>query len=66
MPPEEIESMTAVDVGNFHVDQSECKSSFTTYLNYVVHLEADHGIGPGAVKLKKMAYTSVDCEAQIQ
>uniref|UniRef100_A0A8D1NU07 Zinc finger protein 292 n=1 Tax=Sus scrofa TaxID=9823 RepID=A0A8D1NU07_PIG len=63
MSPEEIESMTAsVDVGKFPCDQSECKSSFTTYLNYVVHLEADHGIGIRGSKTEEDGIFKCDCE----
>ncbi|XP_040839672.1 zinc finger protein 292 isoform X4 [Ochotona curzoniae] len=63
MTPEEIESMTAsVDVGKFSCDQSECKSSFTTYLNYVVHLEADHGIGIKTGKTEEDGVYKCDCE----
>ncbi|XP_045399939.1 zinc finger protein 292 isoform X2 [Lemur catta] len=63
MTPEEIESMTAsVDVGKFPCDQLECKSSFTTYLNYVVHLEADHGIGIKASKTEEDGIYKCDCE----
>ncbi|XP_059886235.1 zinc finger protein 292 isoform X1 [Delphinus delphis] len=63
MSPEEIESMTAsVDVGKFPCDQSECKSSFTTYLNYVVHLEADHGIGARGSKTEEDGIYKCDCE----
>ncbi|XP_032340451.1 zinc finger protein 292 isoform X3 [Camelus ferus] len=63
MSPEEIESMTAsVDVGKFPCDQSECKSSFTTYLNYVVHLEADHGIGVKGNKTEEDGIYKCDCE----
>ncbi|XP_077018489.1 zinc finger protein 292 isoform X5 [Tamandua tetradactyla] len=63
MTPEEIESMTAsVDVGKFPCDQLECKSSFTTYLNYVVHLEADHGIGLRTSKTEEDGIYKCDCE----
>ncbi|XP_060472092.2 zinc finger protein 292 isoform X1 [Panthera onca] len=63
MTPEEIESMTAsVDVGKFPCDQLECKSSFTTYLNYVVHLEADHGIGIKGNKTEEDGIYKCDCE----
>uniref|UniRef100_H0VCT7 Zinc finger protein 292 n=1 Tax=Cavia porcellus TaxID=10141 RepID=H0VCT7_CAVPO len=63
MTPEEIESMTAsVDVGKFPCDQLECKSSFTTYLNYVVHLEADHGFGARANKTEEDGVYKCDCE----
>ncbi|XP_016062798.1 PREDICTED: zinc finger protein 292 isoform X3 [Miniopterus natalensis] len=63
MTPEEIESMTAsVDVGKFPCDQLECKSSFTTYLNYVVHLEADHGIRIRGSKTEEDGIYKCDCE----
>ncbi|XP_004860299.2 zinc finger protein 292 isoform X1 [Heterocephalus glaber] len=63
MTPEEIESMTAsVDVGKFPCDQLECKSSFTTYLNYIVHLEADRGIGARASKTEEDGIYKCDCE----
>ncbi|KAM5256898.1 zinc finger protein 292 [Ctenodactylus gundi] len=63
MTPEEIESMTAsVDVGKFPCDQLECKSSFTTYLNYVVHLEADHGIGARVSRTEEDGIYKCDCE----
>ncbi|XP_012888320.1 PREDICTED: zinc finger protein 292 [Dipodomys ordii] len=63
MTPEEIESMTAsVDVGKFPCDQLECKSSFTTYLNYVIHLEADHGIGSRTSKTEDDGIYKCDCE----
>uniref|UniRef100_A0A8C5JZL6 Zinc finger protein 292 n=1 Tax=Jaculus jaculus TaxID=51337 RepID=A0A8C5JZL6_JACJA len=63
MTPEEIESMTAaVDVGKFPCDQLECKSSFTTYLNYVIHLEADHGIGARTGRTDEDGIYKCDCE----
>ncbi|XP_052032190.1 zinc finger protein 292 [Apodemus sylvaticus] len=63
MTPEEIESMTAaVDVGKFSCDQLECKSSFTTYLSYVVHLEVDHGIGARTSKTEEDGIYKCDCE----
>ncbi|ELW70137.1 Zinc finger protein 292 [Tupaia chinensis] len=63
MTPEEIESMTAsVDVGKFPCDQLECKSSFTTYLNYVVHLEAAHGIGIRTGRTEEDGIFKCDCE----
>lgn len=63
MTPEEIESMTAsVDVGKFPCDQVECKSSFTTYLNYIIHLEADHGIGAKGNKTEEDGIYKCDCE----
>ncbi|XP_035312633.1 zinc finger protein 292 isoform X1 [Cricetulus griseus] len=63
MTPEEIESMTAaVDVGKFPCDQLECKSSFTTYLSYVVHLEVDHGIGTRTSRTEEDGIFKCDCE----
>ncbi|XP_052574742.1 zinc finger protein 292 isoform X1 [Peromyscus californicus insignis] len=63
MTPEEIETMTAaVDVGKFPCDQLECKSSFTTYLSYVVHLEVDHGIGTRTSKTEEDGIYKCDCE----
>lgn len=63
MTPEEIESMTAaVDVGKFPCDQLECKSFFTTYLSYVVHLEVDHGIGTRTGKSEEDGIYKCDCE----
>ncbi|KAL6092385.1 hypothetical protein STEG23_016466, partial [Scotinomys teguina] len=63
MTPEEIESMTAaLDVGKFPCDQLECKSSFTTYLSYVVHLEVDHGIGTRTGKTEEDGIYKCDCE----
>ncbi|XP_057268429.1 zinc finger protein 292 [Pezoporus wallicus] len=63
MTPEQIGNMKpAPEVGRFSCDQSQCKSSFTAYLNYVVHLEADHGI---KIKPNKVEVDSVfrcDCE----
>uniref|UniRef100_A0A8C6QPD3 Zinc finger protein 292 n=1 Tax=Nannospalax galili TaxID=1026970 RepID=A0A8C6QPD3_NANGA len=63
MTPEEIESMTAsVDVGKFPCDQLDCQSSFTTYLNYVVHLEVDHGIGARTSRTEEDGIYKCDCE----
>ncbi|XP_075410918.1 zinc finger protein 292 [Tenrec ecaudatus] len=63
MTPEEVEGMAAaVDAGEFLCDQSECKSSFTTFLNYVVHLEADHGLGLRASKVEDDGVYKCDCE----
>ncbi|XP_006902089.1 PREDICTED: zinc finger protein 292 [Elephantulus edwardii] len=63
MTPEEIENMaTTVDVGKFPCDQLECKSSFSTYLNYIFHLEADHGIGLRGSKGDEDGIYKCDCE----
>ncbi|XP_015280233.1 PREDICTED: zinc finger protein 292 [Gekko japonicus] len=62
MAPEEIASMkSALDVGRFPCDQSECKSSFTTYINYIIHLETDHGIKIKQTKTEDGMY-KCDCE----
>ncbi|XP_034965326.2 zinc finger protein 292 [Zootoca vivipara] len=62
MTPEEIGSMkSALDVGRFPCDQSECKSSFTMYINYITHLEVDHGIKIKQTKTEDGMY-KCDCE----
>ncbi|XP_054833738.1 zinc finger protein 292 isoform X2 [Eublepharis macularius] len=62
MTPEEIASMkSALEVGRFPCDQSECKSSFTAYINYIIHLEADHGIKIKQTKTEDGMY-KCDCE----
>ncbi|XP_062980973.1 zinc finger protein 292 isoform X2 [Elgaria multicarinata webbii] len=62
MTPEEIGSMKSPpDVGRFPCDQSECKSSFTTYVNYIIHLETDHGIKIKQTKTEDGMY-KCDCE----
>uniref|UniRef100_A0ACB8GDY3 Uncharacterized protein n=3 Tax=Sphaerodactylus townsendi TaxID=933632 RepID=A0ACB8GDY3_9SAUR len=62
MTPEEIASMkSAMDVGRFPCDQSECKSSFTAYINYIIHLETDHGIKIKQTKTEDGMY-KCDCE----
>ncbi|XP_061479265.1 zinc finger protein 292 isoform X2 [Rhineura floridana] len=62
MTPEEIGSMkSALDVERFPCDQSECKSSFATYINYIIHLEADHGIKIKQNKTEDGMY-KCDCE----
>ncbi|KAJ7341717.1 hypothetical protein JRQ81_006537 [Phrynocephalus forsythii] len=62
MTPEEIGSMrSAVDVGRFPCDQSECKSSFTAYISYIIHLETDHGIKLKQAKTEDGMY-KCDCE----
>nr|XP_056712011.1 zinc finger protein 292 [Euleptes europaea] len=62
MTPEEIASMkSSLDVGRFPCDQSECKSSFTAYINYIIHLETDHGIKIKQTKTEDGMY-KCDCE----
>ncbi|XP_042299407.1 zinc finger protein 292-like [Sceloporus undulatus] len=62
MTPEEIGSVrSALDVGRFPCDQSECKSSFTEYVNYIIHLETDHGIKIKQNKTDDGMY-KCDCE----
>ncbi|NWW91189.1 ZN292 protein, partial [Rhynochetos jubatus] len=63
MTPEQIGNMkSAPEVGRFFCDQSQCKSSFTTYLNYIVHLEADHGIKIRPNKVDDGGVFKCDCE----
>ncbi|KYO27955.1 zinc finger protein 292 isoform A [Alligator mississippiensis] len=63
MSPEEIGSMkSALDVGKFPCDQSHCKSSFTAYFNYIVHLETDHGIKIRQNKVEEDGVFKCDCE----
>ncbi|XP_034264828.1 zinc finger protein 292 isoform X1 [Pantherophis guttatus] len=62
MTPEEIGTMkSSLDVGRFLCDQSECKSSFTTYVNYITHLETDHDIKIKQSKTEDCMY-KCDCE----
>lgn len=62
MTPEEIASMkSALDVGRFPCDQPECKLSFTAYINYIIHLEADHEIKIKQTKTEDGMY-KCDCE----
>ncbi|XP_066468652.1 zinc finger protein 292 [Tiliqua scincoides] len=62
MTPEEIGSMkSALDVGRFLCDQSQCKLSFTTYVSYIIHLETDHGIKIKQNKTEDGMY-KCDCE----
>ncbi|XP_077161102.1 zinc finger protein 292 isoform X2 [Paroedura picta] len=62
MTPEEIASMkSALDAGRFPCDQSECKASFTAYINYIIHLETDHGIKIKQTKTEDGMY-KCDCE----
>ncbi|KFP91623.1 Zinc finger protein 292, partial [Apaloderma vittatum] len=63
MTPEQIGNMkTSPEVGKFSCDQSQCKSSFTAYLNYIVHLEADHGIKIRPNKVEDDGLFKCDCE----
>ncbi|KAM9004125.1 zinc finger protein 292 [Sarcophilus harrisii] len=63
MTAEEIASMpSSVDCGRFPCDQSHCKSSFTTCLNYVLHLEMDHGIKFRPKKMEDDGIYKCDCE----
>uniref|UniRef100_A0A8B9GA67 Zinc finger protein 292 n=1 Tax=Amazona collaria TaxID=241587 RepID=A0A8B9GA67_9PSIT len=63
MTPEQIGNMKpSPEVGRFSCDQSQCKSSFTAYLNYVVHLEADHGIKIKPNKVEDDGVFRCDCE----
>ncbi|XP_067416820.1 zinc finger protein 292 isoform X2 [Emydura macquarii macquarii] len=63
MTPEEIGSMkSALDVGRFPCDQSQCKSSYTSYFNYILHLETDHGIKIRPNKVEEDGIYKCDCE----
>ncbi|XP_074718117.1 zinc finger protein 292 isoform X2 [Strix uralensis] len=63
MTPEQIGNMkSAPEAGRFSCDQSQCKSSFTAYLNYIVHLEADHGIKIRPNKVEDDGVFKCDCE----
>ncbi|NXI45325.1 ZN292 protein, partial [Galbula dea] len=63
MTPEQIGNMkSAPEVGRFFCDQSQCKASFTAYLNYVVHLEADHGVKIKPNKVEDDGVFKCDCE----
>ncbi|NXS92009.1 ZN292 protein, partial [Jacana jacana] len=63
MTPEQIGNMkSAPEAGRFSCDQSQCKTSFTAYLNYVVHLEADHGIKIKPTKVEDDGVFKCDCE----
>uniref|UniRef100_A0A8C5UD53 Zinc finger protein 292 n=1 Tax=Malurus cyaneus samueli TaxID=2593467 RepID=A0A8C5UD53_9PASS len=63
MTPEEIGNMkSAPEVGRFFCDQSQCKSSFTAYLNYVVHLETDHSVKIKPSKIEDDGLFKCDCE----
>ncbi|XP_032537383.1 zinc finger protein 292 isoform X1 [Chiroxiphia lanceolata] len=63
MTPEQIGNMkSAPEVGRFFCDQSQCKSSFTAYLNYVVHLETDHGVRIRPNKVEDDGVFKCDCE----
>ncbi|XP_066403450.1 zinc finger protein 292 [Molothrus aeneus] len=63
MTPEQIGSMkSAPEVGRFFCDQSQCKSSFTAYLNYVVHLETEHSVEIKPNKVEDDGMFKCDCE----
>ncbi|XP_025894206.1 zinc finger protein 292 [Nothoprocta perdicaria] len=63
MSPEQIGNMkSALDGGRFPCDQSHCKSSFTAYLNYVVHLETDHSVKIKPNKVEEDGIFKCDCE----
>ncbi|KFQ36119.1 Zinc finger protein 292, partial [Merops nubicus] len=63
MTPEQIGNMkSAPEAGRFFCDQSQCKFSFTAYLNYIVHLEADHGVKIRPNKVEDDGVFKCDCE----
>ncbi|NWI57113.1 ZN292 protein, partial [Calyptomena viridis] len=63
MTSEQIGNMkSAPEVGRFFCDQSQCKSSFTAYLNYVVHLETDHSVKIRPNKVEDDGVFKCDCE----
>ncbi|XP_035175825.1 zinc finger protein 292 isoform X2 [Oxyura jamaicensis] len=63
MTPEEIRSMKAApEVGRFSCDQSQCKSSFTAYFNYIIHLETEHGVKIRPNKVEDDGVFKCDCE----
>ncbi|XP_065587066.1 zinc finger protein 292 isoform X1 [Cyrtonyx montezumae] len=63
MTPEQIRSMKpAPEAGRFSCDQSQCKSSFTVYFNYVTHLETDHGVKIRPNKVEDDGVFKCDCE----
>ncbi|XP_025949162.1 zinc finger protein 292 isoform X1 [Dromaius novaehollandiae] len=63
MTPEEIGNMkSALDGGRFSCDQSHCKSSFTAYFNYIIHLETDHNIKIRPNKGEDDGIFKCDCE----
>ncbi|KAJ7403713.1 zinc finger protein 292 [Willisornis vidua] len=63
MTAEQIGNMkSAPEVGRFFCDQSQCKSSFTAYLNYVVHLETDHSVKIRPNKVEDDGVFKCDCE----
>ncbi|XP_054249374.1 zinc finger protein 292 [Indicator indicator] len=63
MTAEQIGNMkSAPEVGRFFCDQSQCKSSFTTYLSYVIHLETDHSIKVKPNKGEDDGVFRCDCE----
>ncbi|NXP56578.1 ZN292 protein, partial [Heliornis fulica] len=63
MTAEQIGNMKSPpEVGRFLCDQSQCKLSFTAYLSYVVHLEADHGVKIKPNKVEDDGVFKCDCE----
>ncbi|NXY88554.1 ZN292 protein, partial [Alcedo cyanopectus] len=63
MTPEQIGNMkSSPEAGRFFCDQSQCKSSFTAYLNYIVHLEAEHGVKIRPSKVEDDGVFKCDCE----
>ncbi|XP_028902851.1 zinc finger protein 292 [Ornithorhynchus anatinus] len=63
MTPEDVGNLTyPVNVGRFPCDQPQCKSSFTSYLNYVLHLEKDHAIKTRPSKIEDDGVYKCDCE----
>ncbi|KAM6279598.1 zinc finger protein 292 isoform 2-T2 [Porphyrio hochstetteri] len=63
MTPEQIGNMkSSPEVGRFFCDQSQCKSSFTAYVNYIVHLESDHSIKIKPNKVEDDGVFKCDCE----
>ncbi|XP_040406614.1 zinc finger protein 292 isoform X2 [Cygnus olor] len=63
MTPEEIRSMKAApEAGRFSCDQSQCKSSFTAYFNYIIHLETEHGVKIRPNKVEDDGVFKCDCE----
>ncbi|XP_052550114.1 zinc finger protein 292 isoform X1 [Tympanuchus pallidicinctus] len=63
MTPEQIRNMKpAPEAGRFSCDQSQCKSSFTVYFNYVTHLETEHGVKIRPNKVEDDGVFKCDCE----
>ncbi|NXP74529.1 ZN292 protein, partial [Ramphastos sulfuratus] len=53
---------SAPEVGRFFCDQPQCKSAFTTYLSYAVHLEAEHSVKAKPNKVEDDGVFRCDCE----